>query len=110
MSKSLAVSNTLKALRVLAEFLKFLISVADILEDLQQRAKIPSSPPSLPTSLELALASSPHLREHRGLHQPFGFLGAGVYGPEALEGQVRLPGPFEDRRASPSSSCSSSRC
>ena len=34
------VSNTLKALQVLAEFLKFLVSVADILEALQLRAKI----------------------------------------------------------------------
>ena len=72
------VSDTLKALQVLAEFLKFLVSVADILEELQRRAKIPSSPPSLPTSSELALASSPSLREHHGLHLPFGFLGAGV--------------------------------
>ena len=34
------VSDTLKALQVLAEFLKFLVSVADILEALQLRTKI----------------------------------------------------------------------
>ena len=34
------VSDTLKALLVLAEFLKFLVSVADILDTLQRRAKI----------------------------------------------------------------------
>ena len=44
------------------------------------------------------------------LHQPFRFLGAGVHGPEALEGQVQLPDPFKDRRAFPSSSRSSFRC
>ena len=59
-----------------------------------------SSPPLSPTSSELALASSPSLRDHCVLNQPFGFLGAGVCDPEALKGQVRFSSSFKDRRAS----------
>ena len=94
------VSNTLKALQVLAESSS---PSSPSLPSSSLSSSTPRSssfPPLPPTSSELGLTSPPSLQEHCGLHQPLGPLGVSVCASAALKGKVRCSGHFEVRRAS----------